>query len=72
VQVSSFGNYIAEEDFKNTFMQQSRWKSIILKSHLNNNLILMATGYSCRSQVALQDNIYICHPVQILVKLFDK
>jgi len=24
VQVSSFGNYIAEEDFKNTFMQQSR------------------------------------------------
>jgi len=23
VQVSSFGNYIAEEDFKNTFVQQS-------------------------------------------------
>ena len=26
VQVSSFGNYIAEEDFKNTFVQQSHLK----------------------------------------------
>jgi len=31
VQVSSFGNYIAEEDFKNTFVQQSLYKIQLIK-----------------------------------------
>ena len=42
VQVSSFGNYIAEEDFKNTFVQQSH-KNIVMniKNFIDDQIFLM-------------------------------
>ena len=47
------------------------WHSIIEKYHLDNNAILMATGYSCRSQVHILDQVILSHPVQILLKFYE-
>lgn len=47
------------------------WKSIVSKTYLDNNMILMATGYSCRSQVSIQEGFELPHPIQVLLKFYE-
>jgi Fe-S oxidoreductase len=61
------GTYGHERDNLETskHIYQLSWSTIVNEPSNHNHL--MATGYSCRSQVKREDNIQLPHPLQVLL-----